>query len=145
MERRNSARISACLGAELMPGGNNPAGFLDKEGGGGIRWYKFSGTIQNFSRDGILLRVDPSEHSINHGTGSIHKVRFQLLTKDILNLLCQTVWSDKVLLHRFGSKRDTDPPAEYTVIGMKILEPSRDYKRFVKARLRQHHIVHTAP
>lgn len=144
MERRESKRISASLSAELIPGGENPAGFLDKESGVGIKWYKFSGIIQNFSKNGIYLRVDPSENSIDHSSGSIHKVQFQLLTKDFLNLLCKVAWSGKVLLHSFGSIKDVDPPTEHTVIGMKILDPSREYKRFVKARLKQHHTVHTA-
>jgi hypothetical protein len=144
MERRHSKRISASLSAELAPGGENPAGFLDKDAGGGIKWYKFSGIIQNFSKDGIYLQVEPSVNPIDHSSGSVHKIQFQLLTKDTLNLLCKVVWSEKILLHRFGSKKDIDPPAEYTAIGMKILDPSKDYKRFVKARLKQHHIVHTA-
>ncbi len=136
--KRNSQRLFSSLHAELVPGGSNPTGVLDKYSGEGIKWYKFTGVIENLSRDGLCIRVSPSEDSIDCDPGARHKVRFQLLTKEVLHLYCEVVWSNKLLLHPFGSRKHIDPPQEYIVMGMKITIPTREYKKFYKKRLKQH-------
>jgi hypothetical protein len=137
-KKRNSQRLFSSLHAELVPGGDNPAGVLDKNSAEGIKWYKFNGVIENLSREGVCIRVAPSENGINCSPGARHKVKFQLLTKEVLDLHCEVVWSNKLLLHPFGSRKDIDPPQEYTVMGMKIIIPTQEYRKFYKKRLKQH-------
>jgi hypothetical protein len=139
VEKRKSQRIFVSLNTVITPGGNSPTGFLDKSSGEGIIWYKNTGVIENLSRDGFFVKVLPSENGIDSSPGARHKVTFQLLAKDVINLNCEVVWTDKRLLHGFGSRKGIDPPTEYTVIGMKIIIPTSDYRKFYKTRLKQHH------
>jgi hypothetical protein len=112
VEKRKSQRIFVSLNTVITPGGNSPTGFLDKSSGEGIIWYKNTGVIENLSRDGFFVKVLPSENGIDSSPGARHKVTFQLLAKDV---------------------------TEYTVIGMKIIIPTSDYRKFYKTRLKQHH------
>jgi hypothetical protein len=137
--KRNSQRLYASLNAEVLPNGKDqPAGFLDKNSDEGVTWYTLSGIIENLSKEGIFIRVAPSENGINCIPGSRHKITFQLLTKQVLDLHCEVVWSNKILMHPFGSKKEIDPPKEYTLLGMKITIPTQEYRKFYKKRLKQH-------
>ena len=139
MGKRHSKRIPVRLNAEIVPAGKNPAGFIDKLSGHGIAWYKYTGVIENLSGNGICIRVASSENGMDYTPGSRHKIKFQLLTKETLELHCEVVWSNKILLRDFGSRKGIDPLTEYTAIGMKITIPTDEYKKLFKTRLKQHH------
>jgi hypothetical protein len=127
MEKRRSKRISAHLNAQLHPGLNSPAGIMDLKTKPGITWYKHEGVIENLSKSGMYVRIVPSESSIVCTNGATMKISFELLTREALELDCRIIWSH------------TNPSSARTVMGMKIIKPTKEYKKFVKARLKQHH------
>ncbi len=85
----------------------------------------YTGIIINMSEEGLYMVNALSRTTIDFTPGSTLKLVTQLPTDEILNLDCDVKWFQK----------KTSPHGPTFKMGMSIINPPSQYKRFVKTRL----------
>ncbi len=117
--------------------GKRYAGTIDKSGQG-IKWYNYTGVIENISEGGLCLRTSPVQTTIDFSPGETLKLEFQILTGEAFNLQCMVKWS-KETQRRIGMNDILLPNAlKYVSTGMEIVSPPSKFRKFIKSRLKQH-------
>jgi hypothetical protein len=81
----------------------------------------YSGLIENLSADGMHVRLTPSNTSKNLSLNSDLKVEFKVSGKQSFLLSCRKRWAF-----------NTPPHGVVKSVGLKITNPSIDFKNFVK-------------
>jgi hypothetical protein len=77
--------------------------------------------IENLSKNGLYMRISPSEAAIDYGIGEKYEVKFKLPSREILNLYCNIIWS-----------YTTPPHGLIKCTGSEIINLSSKYKEFLK-------------
>ncbi len=90
-----------------------------------------SGFIENIAEDGLHLKTAPSHTEIDCTPGTILELKFQLPSKEILNLRCKVIWAYKTPHEGSTSSVKVDPAPEYTAMGIQIIDPPSKYKEFI--------------
>ncbi len=116
MERRHFNRKKVSLNVELISGDTSHLGF-----------------IENVSEEGLHLKTAPSRTEIDCTPGTILELKFQLPSKETLNLHCKVVWAYKTPHEGLTSSLKVDPAPEYTTMGMQIIDPPSKYKKFISS------------
>ncbi|MEN8265216.1 MAG: PilZ domain-containing protein [Nitrospirota bacterium] len=104
MERRSSQRIVVTLDAELI-----------------LNDTSFAGVIENISKEGLYIKILPSEKLIEFISGTKIEIKIQLSSGEILNLHCMVIRSEKIL-----------PDSLTSYVGMEIIDPPSEYEDFLK-------------
>ena len=124
MNKRRSRRKIVSINSELIPDFIGEAGVIEDLPAYGtkrIKWYKFTGVVENLSNQGVYIRTFPAKVPIDYYPGTTLELKFQLLSGEALSLNCRVKWSIKI------------PPDDLTSrMGMEILNPSPNYNKLLK-------------
>ena len=131
-KRSKRKRITVSMDAKLISGKKVYDGFIENISEHGIRWYQYSGFIEDFSTDKIYIKTAPSQIALNCNPGAIIDLEFQISSGETINLQCRVIWS-KSRLHGPAKSIHFDTPPSYTIIGMEIIAPPHQYKKFFKS------------
>ena len=105
MDKRSDERHSVDFKAELLYDGKN-----------------YAGLVENISENGLYVIAHPLNKAIDFHSGTELNLKFQLSSGEIVNLPCKVKWSYKT------------PPHGLTFsIGTEIMEPSQEYKEYLKS------------
>jgi len=105
MERRRSNRKIVSIKAELISGDTSCSAF-----------------IENINEDGVYIVTRPERTGIDFTPGKTFEVRFQIPSSKTINLRCKLIWAYK-----------TPPHGLTNSIGMEIIDPPAEYKKFFNA------------
>jgi hypothetical protein len=125
------------MDAKLISGKKVYDGFIENISEHGIRWYHNSGVIEDLSglsdesEGKIYIKTAPSKIALNCNPGSIIDLEFQISSGETISLQCRVIWS-KTRLHGPAKRIHFDTPPEYTIMGMEIIAPPQQYKKFFK-------------
>jgi len=105
MEKRSARRHGVGFKAELLYGGKS-----------------YAGLVENISENGLYAIAYPLDTAIDFHSGTELEMKFQLTSGEIVNLPCEVKWSYKTPLHGLTFS-----------IGTEIIEPSPEYKEYLKS------------
>ncbi len=130
-KRSKRKKITISIDAKLISGKKVYDGFIENISEHGIRWYHYSGTIEDFSEGKIYIKTAPAKIGLDCNPGTIIDLEIQIPSGEIINLQCKVVWS-KTQHHTPEKSAHLDKPKKYTKIGMEIVDPPQQYKKFFK-------------
>lgn len=131
-KRSKGKRITVSMDAKLISGEKVYDGFIENISEHGIRWYQYSGFIEDFSADKIYIKTAPSKIVLNCNPGTIIDLEFQISSGEKISLQCRVIWS-KSRLHSPAKHVHADTPPAYMIIGMEIIAPPQQYRKFFKS------------
>lgn len=130
--RSNRKRITVSMDAKLISGKKVYDGFIENISEHGIRWYHYSGVVEDFPERKIYIKTAPSQIALNCNPGAIIDLEFQIPSGETISLQCRVIWS-KSRLHGPAKRIHFDTPHAYSIIGMEIIAPPQQYKKFFKS------------
>jgi hypothetical protein len=105
-ERRRSKRITVSLKAERISGGSDKAVF-----------------IENISEQGIQIMTGPGHSSSKYPAGTELELKLHLPSGEKLSLSCTVKWS----------YQESQENGSTSNIGMVIIDPPKEFRKFVKS------------
>lgn len=108
MDQRRSKRKQIELKAERISGDAHSAVF-----------------IENMSETGIYMITAPSRNSVSFSPGMQVRLKLQLSSEETIDINCKVIWSYQKM----------PPEGSTNGVGMEIINPPPEYRRFVQTLL----------
>lgn len=131
--RRLRKRIKVNLNAKVVLSKKSYTGYIENLSERGVKWYRYKVIKYEPSEYGISDKVSSTKTLQKFTPGTTLNLQFKIPSGEKLNLLCRIRWSHRPKSDKLPNNIHIDPTPKYTALGMEIIDPPPEYRKFFKA------------